>query len=399
LFSGTVVSHTGDLLQAMAQSWLVFQLTHSAVKLGWLGFCQLLPRLLFAGLGGVIVDRFDRRRLLIWTQTAAMVQSIALFLLVATGKVQYWHIIVLSLMLGTSDTLHLTARHALIPLLVPEATVQQAVAINAAGMNFTQVLGPSLGGVLLGLVGVSGCLAINAVSFVAILLALFAMKWRPGPRPATADDPDVLADFKEGVRYVRARQQLWVPVALAWGIASLAMAYSRLLPLFASDVLGGGERVYGFLLAAPGVGAVIASLAIARRGRRPGAGRLLYQSTLVLVAALLCFALSRSLWMSLAGLAVVGGAQMVFRTTAIASLHTATDDAHRGRVVALFLIDYGLWSVGVLWLGLLAELAGPRIAVSFGALSCLCATGVTYLVSRRARPQPEPCLDRQGTQH
>jgi len=384
LFSGTIVSNSGDLLQAMAQSWLVFQLTHSAVKLGWLGFCQLVPRLLFAGVGGVIVDRFDRRRLLIWTQTAAMAQSVLLLGLVATGRVQYWHIVTLAFLLGAADTLHLTARHALIPLLVPPPNVQEAVAINAAGMNLTQVIGPSLGGVLLGLVGVSGCLAINAVSFVAILLALLAMHWRPQPREP-GPTADVFADFKEGVCYVRAREQLWVPIALAWGIASLAMAYSRLLPIFASDVLHGGERAYGFLLAAPGVGAVLASLAIARRGKRPGARRLLYRSTLVLVAALLAFALSRSLWISLGGLAVVGGAQMVFRTTALASVHEATDDAHRGRVIALFIVDYGLWSFGVLWLGLLAELTSPRFAVAFGAGSCLAATAITFWLSRRAR--------------
>jgi predicted MFS family arabinose efflux permease len=384
LFGGTLVSHSGDLLQAMAQSWLVFQLTHSAVKLGWLGFCQLVPRLLFAGVGGVIVDRFDRRKLLIWTQTAAMLQSILFWLLVATGHAQYWHVVVLAILLGTADTLHLTARHALIPLLVPGPEVQQAVAINSAGMNLTQVIGPSLGGVLLGLVGVSGCLGINAISFVAILLALLAMQWRPLPREAPAR-ADVMADLKEGIGYVRAREQLWVPIALAYGIAALAMAYTRLLPIFASDVLHGGERIYGFLLAAPGVGAVIASLAIARRGRRPGAERLLYKSTLVLVASLVLFAWSRSTWVSLAALAVVGGAQMVFRTTAISSLHEATDEAHRGRVIALFIIDYGLWSFGVLWLGLMAELVSPRFAVSFGALSCLAATGITYWVSRRTR--------------
>ena len=175
------MSHTGDLLQSMAQSWLVFQLTHSAAKLGFLGFIQLLPRLLFGALGGVIVDRFDRRRLLIWTQAIAMLQSVTLFALVATGTVVYWHIVVLALVLGLSDTLHLTARHALIPLLVSPGQVPRAVAINSAGMNLTQVLGPSLGGLLLGLVGTAGCLAVNAVSFLAIFAALFFLRWRPAP--------------------------------------------------------------------------------------------------------------------------------------------------------------------------------------------------------------------------
>jgi predicted MFS family arabinose efflux permease len=382
LFSGTLVSHTGDLLQSMAQAWLVFQLTHSSLKLAWLGFCQLLPRLLFAAVGGVIVDRFDRRRLLIWTQAAAMVQSVLLFALVATGTVTYWHLLVLAVVLGTSDTLHLTARHALIPHLVPTSQVQAAVAMNAAGMNLTQVLGPSLGGLLLGLVGVAGCLLINALSFVAILAALFFMRWRPGASERS-DEITIGRDLREGIRYVRAREQLWVPILVAYGIAALAMPYSRLLPLFATDVLKGAERTYGLLLAAPGAGAIVASLAIARR-ERAGSRRLLYRSTLALVIALAVFAGSRSLPLSLVALALVGCAQMTFRTTAIASLHEGTDDAHRGRVIALFLIDYGLWSFGVLWLGLLSDRLGPRLAVAIGAGSCLCATAaVTWVCSRR----------------
>jgi predicted MFS family arabinose efflux permease len=384
LFSGSLVSHTGDLLQSMAQSWLVFQLTHSAVKLGWLGFCQLVPRLLFSAVGGVIVDRFDRRRLLLWTQVVAMLQSVVLFGLVATHAVAYWHIVLLALVLGLADTLHLTARHALIPLLVTPGETQRAVAINSAGLNLTQVLGPSLGGLLLGLVGVAGCLLVNVVSFVAILAALFFMRWRPRPVERRCD-AGVLDELREGVAYVRAREQLWVPTAIAWCIAALAMAYSRLLPLFASDVLHGGERTYGLLLAAPGVGAVVASLAVARRGHRSGTRTLLYRATAALVGALLVFSASRSMGLSLLALAVVGGAQMVFRTTAIATLHEGTDDAHRGRVIALFLIDYGLWSFGTLWLGFLADTISPAVAVAIGAISCAVGCALVAWVSRRRR--------------
>ena len=179
LFSGTIVSHSGDLLQSMAQSWLVFQLTGSAAKLGLTGFCQLVPRLVLGAVGGVFVDRFDRRRLLLVTQTAAMLQSILFWALVVTHRITFGEILGLTLVLGVADTLNLTARHALIPALVPPAELQAGVALNAAGMNLTQVIGPSLGGVLLGIVGVSGCLALNAVSFLGILGALFAMRWRP----------------------------------------------------------------------------------------------------------------------------------------------------------------------------------------------------------------------------
>src|SRR5262249_2393294 len=143
--------------------------------------------------------------------------------------------------LGIVDTLHLIARHSLVPALVPPSELQAGVALNAAGFNVTQVLGPALGGALLGLIGISACLAINAISFLAILLALFAMRLPVRPSPKRTS---VTAELLEGVRYVGARERLWVPVALSYGLSALAMAFHRLLPIFATDVLHGGERSF-----------------------------------------------------------------------------------------------------------------------------------------------------------
>ncbi len=381
-----MVSHSGDLLQSMAQSWLVFQLTGSATKLAVVAACQLLPRLVLGAVGGVIVDRVDRRRLLFVTQTTAMLQSIAFLALVLTGKLTYGNILVLTVILGVADTLNLTARHALIPLLVPPSELQAGIALNSAGMNLTQIIGPSLGGVLLSLVGVSGCLAINAVSFLGILAALRAMRWRPAPLPI--DRPSrggVRGELAEGFGYVRRKEALWVPVLIAYAVAALAMAYSRLMPVFATSVLHAGVREYGWLLAAPGLGALAASLWVASRGRRSGARRRLYRAVGSIIFALCVFALSRHLLISLAALAIVGAAQMVFRTTALALLHEATEDSHRGRVVSIFLLDYGLWSFGTLWLGVLCDAHGPTFAVLTGALSCLVVVGAVVLFARHRR--------------
>ncbi|MDB4966318.1 MAG: transporter [Myxococcales bacterium] len=367
----------------MAQSWLVFQLTGSATKLGVVGFCQLVPRLVLGAVGGVIVDRVDRRRLLVYTQTAAMLQSIVFWALVVTHRITFGEIILLTITLGVADTLNLTARHALIPLLVPPSELQAGVALNSAGMNLTQVIGPSLGGVLIGLVGVAGCLALNAISFLGILAALLAMRWRP--RPTDRAPRSMSHELAEGLGYVRRREALWVPILVAYGVAALAMAYSRLLPVFATDVLHAGVREYGWLLAAPGLGALLASLVVAGRGRRAGAQRRVYIAVVTLVAALCVFAMSRSLPLSLAALAIVGAAQMVFRTTALAACHEAVEDSHRGRVLSIFLLDYGLWSFGTLWLGVLCDRHGPRYAVLVGALSCLAVTVAIAAVARARR--------------
>jgi len=172
-----------------------------------------------------------------------------------------------------------------------------------------------------------------------------------------------------------------VPILVAYGVAALAMAYSRLLPVFATDVLHAGVREYGWLLAAPGLGALCASLAVAARGRRPGARRRLFLAVGVLVLGLCVFAVSHALVLSLVALAAVGAAQMVFRTTALASCHEAVEDSHRGRVIGIFLLDYGLWSFGTLWLGVLCETHGPTFAVLTGALSCLVVTSVVGAVA------------------
>jgi MFS family permease len=162
------------------------------------------------------------------------------------------------------------------------------------------------------------------------------------------------------------------------------------LPVFATDVLGAGVREYGWLLAAPGLGALVASLVVAARGRRPGAYRRLFVAVGTLVAGLCVFALSRSLVLSLAALSVVGAAQMVFRTTALACCHEAVEDSHRGRIVGIFLLDYGLWSFGTLWLGFLCDAHGPSFAVLTGALSCLVVTTVVALVARARRTATIP---------
>jgi MFS family permease len=382
LVAGTLVSHTGDILQSMAVSWLVFELTHSAFKLGLLGFCWMLPRLVFGALGGVIVDRVDRRRLLIVTQTVAMLQSIAFLALVVSGRITYGQIVFLTVVLGVADSLHFTARHAFVPLLVPKEDLQAAVALNSATVNLTQVLGPSLGGILIGILHVSGCLLVNSLSFVAILLALFAMRFRAVALPPP--EQSVLAQVADGFRYVARRESLWVPMVMAYAVAGLAMAFSRILPVFAGDVLHGGVGAYGQLQTALGVGAIAASLGVAVRGR--GSIGRLHLAVAALVAALGIFALSHRLWLSLIALAVVGGAQMVFRTTAIALCHESTEDRYRGRVMSIFLLDYGLWSFGTLWLGAIADAHGPAAAVLTGAGSCLLVVlAVAWLARRRRR--------------
>ena len=210
LFSGTVLSHTGDFVQAMAQSWLVWQLTGSTFLLGLVGFCQAVPRLLLGALGGVVVDRMDRRRLLLCTQTLAMVQAFAFWFLVYFGQIRLWHIVLLVVFLGAVNSLNQITRQSLINTLVPREELMNAVALNSSVVNLSKILGPSLGGVLIGTIGVAGCLFVNGVSFLAIIVSLLMMDLPSWQREDKGGE--LWVEMTEGYRLVRRTRARFVQV-------------------------------------------------------------------------------------------------------------------------------------------------------------------------------------------
>jgi len=187
LFFGTSLSHVGDFIQAMAQSWLVWTMTGSPFLLGVVGFCQALPRLLLGAVGGAIVDRVERRRLLLSTQILAMLQAFIFWALVYFEEIQFWHVTILVLFLGTVNTINQTARHSLINSLVPRDDLMNAIALNSSMANLAKIAGPSLGGVLISVIGVAGCLFVNAVSFLAIIITLIVMVFPTG-RSSSGDE-------------------------------------------------------------------------------------------------------------------------------------------------------------------------------------------------------------------
>src|SRR5262245_12506243 len=201
LFFGTSLSHVGDFIQAMAQSWLVWTLTSSPFLLGVVGFCQALPRLLLGAVGGAIVDRVERRRLLISTQVLAMIQAFLFWALVYFDRIQFWHILVLVLFLGTVNTISQTARHSLINNLVPRADLMNAIALNSSLANLAKIAGPSLGGVLISIIGVAGCLFVNALSFLTISGTLIVMKF-PVVRIRTREEAPFWQEVSEGYRFL-----------------------------------------------------------------------------------------------------------------------------------------------------------------------------------------------------
>jgi MFS family permease len=357
LWGGFVVSHVGDFVQVLAQSWLVVDLTRSAAKVAAVAFAQALPRFFITLFAGVIVDRVDRRRLLLTTQLLAAAQSAVFLVLLRAGMVTYPVVLALALLLGVFDALNLTARQAVMPSLVPREMVPRAVALQALGVNITQILGPSLGGVILAGFGVQGCLVFNVVTFTVLLGTLFAAKV---PSPEGSSGQGFAADLLEGVRYLRARRSLWVPLLTAYALGLLAMPVARLLPLYAREVLRVRASSYGLLAAAGGLGAITASVLVTARASARELPRNIVRTGTALGVGVLAFAWSDNLPWTFAALVLFGGAQMAFRSAVMTVFQTEVPDRLRGRVVSVLGMDFALWSLGGVAVGALGDLLAAR---------------------------------------
>ena len=384
LFCGTSLSHVGDFIQAMAQSWLVWQMTKSPVLLGVVGFAQALPRLLLGAIGGAIVDRVERRRLLLCTQFLAMAQAFTFWALVQFGAVEFWHVLVLVLFLGTVNSLNQTARHSLINNIVPRADLMNAIALNSSLANLAKIIGPSLGGVLIGVIGIAGCLLVNAVSFLAIIITLVVMEIPPG-KAKVDDESQFWQEVSEGYRFLRGERRLLSVILLTYGIALVGTPYSRFLPVFATDVLHAGPTTFGLLLAAPGMGAVFAGLGIASLGRLRRRLHFVATAVLAFSISLMLFSFSRSIYLSMLFLTFVGASNIAFRAVANSIVQMETPPQYLGRMLSLFFMDKGLWSFGTLFIGSVAHMIGTPRAITISGAFCAIAASVLLYQQRQAR--------------
>ena len=387
LFLGTSLSHVGDFVQAMAQSWLVWTMTGSPFLLGLVGFCQALPRLLLGAVGGAIVDRLERRRLLLCTQILAMAQAFSFWALVYFDLIQFWHVLALVLFLGIVNTLNQTARHSLINGLVPRDHLMNAIALNSSLANLAKIIGPSLGGILITIIGVAGCLFVNAVSFLAIIVTLVIMNF-PAVNASTKEEVSFWHEVSEGYYFVRGQQRLFSIILLTYLVALVGSPYIRFLPVFATDILHAGPSTFGLLLAAPGIGAVMAGLGIASLVRVRRRMQFVAVSVYVFSVSLILFSFSRSLPLSILFLVLVGASNIAIRAVANGIVQMETPAHLLGRVLSLFFMDKGLWSFGTLFIGGVAHWVGTPPAIAISGIACALAASVLLYQQRQGREIP-----------
>jgi MFS family permease len=368
-------------MQNVAQSWLVWDLTRSPVAIGVVAFFDSIPRLLVGAVGGAIADRFDRRRVLLITQTLAMIQAIIYWLAVWFHVIAFWHIAVLAFFLGLVNTINQTARQSLVNSLVPREELLNAIGLQSSVFNLTKILGPSAGGVIIATIGIAGCFFVNAVSFLALIYNLYLMDLPPWEKRAARQS--IWEDIKEGFVYVRGTRRILHIILISYVMAMFGAPYNRFVPIFATNTLHVGPTGFGLLMSAPGFGATLAALFLASVKTLRVGIRWICVCVLGFAVSLTLFAFSHSFILSFAFLAMVGFCQIGERALSNTAIQMTTPPNLLGRVLSLFFMDRGLWSLGSVLIGTAAAAVG--ISWTFAACAAVCTMASSSLLVANAR--------------
>lgn len=372
-FLGQTTSLVGTWMQSVAQGWLVLQLTNSAYYVGLVSALGSLPVLLVSLPAGVFADRSNKRRVVVATQALALVQALVLAALIWMHRVELWHVAAAAVFLGLVNAVDIPTRQSLIFDLVGKDDLMNAIALNSSAFNAARIVGPAIGGILIGGVGIAACFFLNGVSYVAVIAGLLAMRlpaWSPPPLAG-----DGLTRFREGARFIlgdRATRALVLNTAL---LSIFGFPYLVLMPVFARDVLHVGAAGLGFLMASVGIGAVVAALGVATFGSRLPKGRLLVWGGPAFGLAIAAFALTPWVPLAVAILVVSGGAMIANNAVTNTLLQTIVPDGLRGRVMGAYTFVFvGMAPLGAYQAGWLAGRVGVQVAVAAGGLVCALAS-------------------------
>jgi MFS family permease len=385
---GLFLGHSGTLIQTTAQSWLIFQLTDSPFYLGLEGLCLGLPRVLFSPVGGAVVDRADRRLIFVATQTAFSLMALFLGTMDFLDSIRVWHLLSASVLTGFLVSFEQPVRQSILHHLVPRADLPNAVTLYQMVFNGSMLFGPSIGGLLIPVVGTRGCFLVAAAGNLIVLLTIFMIQIHPaekGSRPKSLS-----RDMIDGLNLA------WTtPIFLAL-LSALAIVtfctkpYTQFMPVFARDILEVGAPGLGLLLMAPGAGAIVGGLTLASVRRFPKAHRLLFFLAAGFGASIVLFALSRRFSASLIFLFIAGGFQTTFLSSVATLLQVHTGEDNRGRIMALFgMINRGLGPMGSFPFGLLATAIGAPATVAMCGVLSVVLIGYVALARpslRSARP-------------
>ncbi|MFD2232955.1 MFS transporter [Phaeospirillum tilakii] len=385
-FTGQLISLIGTWMQSVAQSWLVYRMTGSSEMLGLIGFVAQGPVFLLSTLGGVVADRFDRRRILLLTQSVSMALAVLLAALTLSDEITLPALFTIAALLGITNAFDIPTRQSFVVEMVERADLANAIALNSSLFNGARLFGPAVAGLLVAAGGEGWCFAFNAASFVAVLAGLLAMRLAPRPPRAEAR-LGVFASIGEGIRFVLGQGAIRDLMGML-GLSSLmAMFLAVLLPIYADRILGGGAASLGLLMSASGLGAFLAALRLAARTSPAGLDPWPARGALLFGLCLIGFSLSPWLWLSAAIQLVAGFAFMIQTSSTNTLIQLKVPDAYRGRTMALYSMMFvGMAPFGTLAGGLLAGQIGPAATVAVAG-GTIMAGGVVYILLHRRRPE------------
>ncbi len=375
-------------MQSTAQLWLVYKLTGSAALLGLFAFANQIPILLLAAVGGYVADHFNRHRGVIWTQTASMFLALLLAALTLSHHVQVWHLIVIAFFVGIVNAFDVPIRQAFIIQMVGRPDLPNAIALNSSIFNGARVVGPALAGLAIAWVGEGWCFLFNALSFLAVIAALLAMRLAPvAPKP---EGGSPLQNFVEGFRFVMGDVPIRSALLLLSLLSLLGLQYSVFMPIFANDILHGGPRGLGFLMSAAGVGAVIGALHFAARTAYKGLARFIAVTSSICAVGLIVFSQSQVFLLSAGVLSVVGFAATAQMAATNTIVQSRVPDELRGRVMAVYAAMFmGVQPIGALFAGIIARHIGAPLTLTIFGSVCLAGTLLfVFRVLLRIEPSP-----------
>jgi MFS family permease len=384
---GQLISLIGTWMQSIGQAWLVLQLTHSAWLLGVVGALQFLPVMLLSLFGGVLADRFPKRRVLLFTQSFAMLQATVLWTLVASGHIQVWEVLVLASLLGFTNSFDMPTRQAFVVEMVGREDLPNAVALNSSIFNMARVIGPGLGGLIIAFLGIAPLFLLNAISFVPVIIGLSLIRLSElhalAKHSTTSGDTSkqsTLQSLREGLEYVVRTPSVLLIITVIGIISLFGINFNVILPLFATEVLHSGAMGFGFISAAFGLGALFSALWLAWVNRKPSVKYVLTAASAFSILEIL-FAFSHLYVLSLILIATVGFAMIAFSANSNTALQTVTPDHLRGRVMSVYMVVFaGSVPLGNLFTGGLAHAYGAPIALLIGGCLSLVAAFVGWIL-------------------
>jgi MFS family permease len=368
-FGGQLISLIGTWMQSVAQAWLVYRLTKSALLLGSVGFASQIPVFLVAPLGGITADRVNRQRLVIATQISSMILAGILAWLTLSGRVQVWHIFALASLLGVVNAFDIPGRQSFLVDMVGKEDLMNAIALNSSMFNGARVIGPAIAGILVARIGEGWCFAANSISYVAVIVGLWLMHVRCAPR-ASKHSP--IEDIIEGFRWVNHTRVIRALLLLIGLVSLVGMPYTVLMPIFADRILHGGARGLGILMGATGVGALFGALTLAVKTGVKGLGRWVVISCASLGVSLFLFSFSTSFWLSVVLLLPAGYSMMLQMACSNTLIQTMVPDQLRGRVMSVYSMMFmGMAPFGAFFGGALADRIGAPITIAIGGITCV----------------------------